>query len=602
MGPSVGASADGGEEELMVLHLAWGAAALLALAALACLLRAAGAAGPAAALAAALTAPARALARHWAAERRVRRVWRALESRLPHELREEIVSLSDDQLGEALVGALEPLLGVGEDSPALNLAIDIGGTRTKFMLQRGNEEGEVVLEPMLSRSLWQDEALPGEDKFDPTHAAERVRAHLEAAGVPLAEVRRVVFSVPGTVDIEEAAAQLSEPVQVRNMPSFSPRFRGFNFKAEFARAFPNAKISAIPDNMAAALGVACTAPAVQNALVVVLGTAPAVATFFRDPTKREKYIESAIWQSWAWFTKIDLADKFGYCGGLHLGDDGHTLRLRAPTEHKIPHHQARIRFALDGGTWDRLMGRSDLVPAHLQGGLSEEEATAVWCARLEAALAALALKFHGVYGPPDVVYVLGGNATRCHGRVTSTSYEIPDSAKRLRQTVPVVIPARDTEQMRIPLLGLLFSARYKVKHVFAPGQDPLARGWTRGGELYIWVSRARKRDDERPRAPSPARLEQLAQLAAGRAAAQPRPLALREQLQANATALRERREATAARAPRREPDSVAHRPRQPQHAGSGEGGSVAGARSSDSMPQARQRVVTATAAITVADS
>mgnify|MGYP003690631525 CR=1 FL=1 len=96
------------------------------------------------------------------------------------------------------------------------------------------------------------------------------------------------------------------------MPSFSPRFRGFNFKKEFAPVFPAAKVSAVPDNMAAALGVACTAPHVQNALVLVLGTAPAVATFFRDPTKREKYIESAIWQSWVWFTKIDLADR---CGG-----------------------------------------------------------------------------------------------------------------------------------------------------------------------------------------------------------------------------------------------------------------------------------------------
>ena len=24
----------------------------------------------------------------------------------------------------------------------------------------------------------------------------------------------------------------------------------------------------------------------------------------------------------------------------------------------------------------------------------------------------------------------------------------------------------------------------------APGQDPLARGWTRGGEIYLWVAKA----------------------------------------------------------------------------------------------------------------
>jgi hypothetical protein len=465
----------------------------------------------------------------WEAERRMRRVWRSLQTQLPRELTEEISTLSDEQISDAIVGALEPLLAVVDDQPALHLAIDIGGTRTKFMLHRG-EGDEAVLEPMSSRALWQDDQLPGDDKFDPSRAAARVRSHLEAAGVPLDEVRRVVFSVPGTVDIE-AMLPSSEPVQVRNMPSFSPRFRGFNFKAEFAHVFPAAKISAVPDNMAAALGVACIAPKVQNALVLVLGTAPAAATFFRDPTKRDKYVESAIWQSWVWFTKIDLRDRFGYCGGVHLGDDGRTLRLRAPTEYKIPHHQARIRFALDSATWERLMGRSTVVPAELQGGLSEEEATTVWCERLEDALSALALKFHSVYGPPEVVYVLGGNSVRCHGRVTSTSYEIPDSAKRLRQTVPVVIPQTDGEQQKVPLLGLLHSAKFKVKHVFAPGQDPLARGWTRGGELYIWVSRSRKRDDEkaRSRTPSPAR-RQLTPAAA---------LKLVDQLECNASRFRE---------------------------------------------------------------
>ncbi|KAJ1623453.1 hypothetical protein T492DRAFT_599569 [Pavlovales sp. CCMP2436] len=387
---------------------------------------------------------------------------------------------------------------------------------------------------MLSKALWQDDSLPGDDKFDPSHAPGRVRAHLEASGVPLDEVKRVIFSVPGTVNIEEMA-HWSEPVQVRNMPSFSPRFRGFNFKAEFAHVFPHAKIGAVPDNMAAALGVACTAPTLQNALVLVLGTAPAVATFFRDPSKMNKYIESAIWQSWVWFTKIGLHDRFGYCGGLHLGDDGRTMRLREPTEYKIPHHQARIRFALDNGTWQRLLGRSPLVPPHLQGGISEEEAEAVWCARLRSALSALALKFHSVYGPPEVVYVLGGNSTRCYGKVTTTSYEIPDSAKRLRQTVPVVVLPTDEEQQRVPLRGLLFSAKYKVKHVFAPGQDPLARGWTRGGELYIWVSRQRKREDEkaRSRTPSPVRLGLLA------AQRQRAPTRLSEQLETNARSFRE---------------------------------------------------------------
>ena len=33
--------------------------------------------------------------------------------------------------------------------------------------------------------------------------------------------------------------------------------------------------------------------------------------------------------------------------------------------------------------------------------------------------------------------------------------------------------------------GLVYSTHFKVKQVIAPGQDPLARGWTRGGEIYM---------------------------------------------------------------------------------------------------------------------
>lgn len=63
--------------------------------------------------------------------------------------------------------------------------------------------------------------------------------------------------------------------------SFSPKFQGFDFEV-FQDDFPFAKISAVSDNMAAALGVAAHDPNLTNALVIVLGTAPAVATFFRD--------------------------------------------------------------------------------------------------------------------------------------------------------------------------------------------------------------------------------------------------------------------------------------------------------------------------------
>ena len=116
----------------------------------------------------------------------------------------------------------------------------------------------------------------------------------------------------------------------------------------------DAKVSAVADNLAAALGVACQQPQLRSVLVVVLGTAPAVATLFRDPHKKGKYIETAIWQSWVWFTKVKLDDPHGYVGGLKVTSDGVQLKHTAAA--KIPHHQARIRFALDDATWRRLRG------------------------------------------------------------------------------------------------------------------------------------------------------------------------------------------------------------------------------------------------------
>jgi hypothetical protein len=148
---------------------------------------------------------------------------------------------------------------------------------------------------------------------------------------------------------------------VKNTPSMSPRFRGFDFKViprrrpspypdkpesspnptptpnpisnpnpspnpnhspspnpslnphphpnpnpnqdSFHDVAPAAKVSAIADNLAAALGVACQQPHLRSALVIVLGTAPAVATLFRDPSGKGKFIETAIWQSWVRLTK-----------------------------------------------------------------------------------------------------------------------------------------------------------------------------------------------------------------------------------------------------------------------------------------------------------
>ena len=37
--------------------------------------------------------------------------------------------------------------------------------------------------------------------------------------------------------------------------------------------------------------------------------------------------------------------------------------------------------------------------------------------------------------------------------------------------------------------GLAQAANYRISQVYAHGPDPLARGWTRGGEIYLWVRR-----------------------------------------------------------------------------------------------------------------
>ena len=116
----------------------------------------------------------------------------------------------------------------------------------------------------------------------------------------------------------------SQMTVVKNTPSMSPRFRGFDFKDSFHDVAPAAKVSAIADNLAAALGVACQQPQLRSALVLVLGTAPAVATLFRDPSGKGKFIETAIWQSWVWFTKMPLKDPCGYVGGLKVTSDPNT--------------------------------------------------------------------------------------------------------------------------------------------------------------------------------------------------------------------------------------------------------------------------------------
>ena len=193
------------------------------------------------------------------------------------------------------------------------LAIDIGGKRTKFMLVDGSTITR--LPPAPTSIIWQNPALEGHDKFDPATAPRRMQAYLQEHGVSMKRIGRLAFSVPGTVDLTESRGgkqqheTLADDAQtgtgseghgseghtgsdgfdegavqmtvVKNTPSMSPRFRGFDFKDAFHDVSPYAKVSAIADNLAAALGVACQQPQLRSALVLVLGTAPAVATLVK---------------------------------------------------------------------------------------------------------------------------------------------------------------------------------------------------------------------------------------------------------------------------------------------------------------------------------
>ena len=90
-------------------------------------------------------------------------------------------------------------------------------------------------------------------------------------------------------------------------PNFNPNPNHNPNQDSFHDVAPAAKVSAIADNLAAALGVACQQPHLRSALVIVLGTAPAVATIFRDPSGKGKFIETAIWQSWVWLNQDELS-------------------------------------------------------------------------------------------------------------------------------------------------------------------------------------------------------------------------------------------------------------------------------------------------------
>jgi len=413
----------------------------------------------------------------------------------------------------------------GKTGKTTYLAVDIGATRTKlkWVEIETQSEGdgklrstttiERTLDPLPSRAVWgtgcwendNDHAIPELTSSPLTSRSSRQESistqsvcaltkHLGQHNLHLDTVNHLVFSVPGTVDL--SSVNRDDMCVVKNMPSFSESFRGFDFKKHFRPyCHRDSKVSAIADNLAAAMGVSSSYPQYRSGLVITLGTAPSVATFYKQTDhvtlgKQDPYLETAIWQSWVWFTKIELRDPYGYCGGVHVRDHGKTILLKPSSSYKIPHGQSRIRFALDNATLQRLLGKSDL-PEEVQANLTEEEVTAVWAARFQCAVNALAQKFHMIYGPPDCIFVLGGNSMRLYGQVTAAEYKVPDMEEPNTHTVAVSVLPTDKDQQNIHMNGLITSTRYKVKHVFAPGSDPLSRGWTRGGEIYVWVPRYR---------------------------------------------------------------------------------------------------------------
>ena len=99
------------------------------------------------------------------------------------------------------------------------LAVDIGGTRTKFLLVRDAVCSR--LPPAPTALIWQNADLDGPDRFDPASAPRRMRAYLSECGVDVAGIGRLAFSVPGTgayafaTACQHAPATCREAVAVR---------------------------------------------------------------------------------------------------------------------------------------------------------------------------------------------------------------------------------------------------------------------------------------------------------------------------------------------------------------------------------------------------
>ena len=135
---------------------------------------------------------------------RVLLYWRLLSvvNRLPPAEVQMAVALPADQLlSEVRRQPLRKEKSVTGQRHQSVLAIDIGGTRTKFLLVDGTTIRR--LPPAPTAVIWQNASLDGNDKFEPASAPRRMQAYLQTHGVSMKQIGRLAFSVPGTVDITE---------------------------------------------------------------------------------------------------------------------------------------------------------------------------------------------------------------------------------------------------------------------------------------------------------------------------------------------------------------------------------------------------------------
>jgi hypothetical protein len=141
---------------------------------------------------------------------RVLLYWRLLSvvNRLPPAEVQMAVALPADQLlSEVRRQPLRKEKSAAGQRHQSVLAIDIGGTRTKFLLVDGTTIRR--LPPAPTAVIWQNVSLDGHDKFEPASAPRRMQAYLQTHGVSMKQIGRLAFSVPGTVDITEGRVGLA---------------------------------------------------------------------------------------------------------------------------------------------------------------------------------------------------------------------------------------------------------------------------------------------------------------------------------------------------------------------------------------------------------